>query len=149
VTKIPNPIDKYVGSRVRMQRVLRGFSQEKLGDALGVTFQQVQKYEKGANRIGASRLQQISKILGAPPSFFFEGSPTGATTSPGFEDSGTAFVTDVLSTAEGLQLNKAFLRIKDNHIRKVLIELVASIADICEGRPTARRGARSRPAGEK
>src|SRR6202453_3302339 len=103
--KAPNPIDKHVGARVRMRRLILGMSQGKLGEALGVTFQQVQKYEKGANRIGASRLQQISKILGAPPSFFFEGSPTGATTPPGFEDTGTAFVTDVLSTAEGLQLN--------------------------------------------
>src|SRR2546423_13379469 len=73
--KIPNPIDKHVGSRVRMRRVLIGMSQEKLGEALGLTFQQVQKYEKGTNRIGASRLQQISIILGVPVSFFFDGSP--------------------------------------------------------------------------
>src|SRR6185503_20403258 len=73
--KAPNPIDKHVGSRVRMRRMMLGMSQEKLGDALGLTFQQVQKYAKGANRIGASRLQQISQILQVPVSFFFEGVP--------------------------------------------------------------------------
>ena len=73
--KAPNPIDKHVGSRVRMRRMMLGMSQEKLGDALGLTFQQVQKYEKGTNRIGASRLQQISLILQVPVSFFFEGAP--------------------------------------------------------------------------
>jgi transcriptional regulator with XRE-family HTH domain len=144
VTKVPNPIDKYVGSRVRMQRMLRGLSQEKLGEALGVTFQQVQKYEKGANRIGASRLQQISKILEVPPSFFFEGSPTGgASHPPGFEDSGSSFVTDFLSTIEGLQLNRAFLRIADTKVRRVLVDLVAAVADVCEGLPTSRRASRS------
>ena len=74
--KAPNPTDKHVGSRVRMRRMMLGMSQEKLGDALGLTFQQVQKYEKGTNRIGASRLQQISHILQVPVSFFFEGAPS-------------------------------------------------------------------------
>ena len=73
--KAPNPIDKHVGSRVRMRRMMLGMSQEKLGDSLGLTFQQVQKYEKGTNRIGASRLQQISQILQVPVSFFFDGAP--------------------------------------------------------------------------
>ena len=73
--KAPNPIDKHVGSRVRMRRMMLGMSQEKLGDALALTFQQVQKYEKGTNRIGASRLQQISQILQVPVAFFFEGAP--------------------------------------------------------------------------
>ena len=76
-TKQPNPTDKHVGARVRMRRMMLGMSQEKLGDGLGVTFQQVQKYEKGANRIGASRLQQIARILQVPESFFFEGAPNG------------------------------------------------------------------------
>src|SRR6476469_7538175 len=75
VKKVPNPIDRHVGSRVRMRRVLLGMSQEKLGEALGLTFQQVQKYEKGTNRIGASRLQQSSQSLNVPPAFFFEGAP--------------------------------------------------------------------------
>src|SRR5438309_207539 len=74
--KAPNPIDRHVGSRVRMRRMMLSMSQEKLGDSLGLTFQQVQKYEKGTNRIGASRLQQISNILQVPVSFFFEGAPT-------------------------------------------------------------------------
>ena len=76
-TKAPNPVDKYVGSRVRMRRIMLGMSQEKLGEALGLTFQQVQKYEKGTNRVGASRLQQISEILQVPVSFLFEGGPSG------------------------------------------------------------------------
>src|ERR1700751_5539195 len=74
--KAPNPIDKHVGSRVRMRRMMLSMSQEKLGGALGLTFQQVQKSEKGTNRIGASRLQQISHTLQVPVSFFFEGAPT-------------------------------------------------------------------------
>ena len=80
--KAPNPIDKHVGSRVRMRRMMLGMSQEKLGNGLGLTFQQVQKYEKGTNRIGASRLQQISQILQVPVSFFFEGAPTVAAVQP-------------------------------------------------------------------
>src|SRR5215468_9813118 len=73
--KAPNPIDQHVGSRVRMRRLMLAMSQEKLGDALGLTFQQVQKYEKGTNRIGASRLEQTSHILQVPVAFFFEGAP--------------------------------------------------------------------------
>src|SRR6476661_2519104 len=77
-TKAPNPVDKYVGSRVRMRRIMLGMSQEKLGEALGLTFQQVQKYEKGTNRVGASRIQQISEILQVPVSFLFEGGPSSS-----------------------------------------------------------------------
>src|SRR3954454_6900323 len=73
--KAPDPVDRHVGSRVRMRRMMLSMSQEKLGDAIGLTFQQVQKYEKGTNRIGASRLQQISDILQVSPEFFFEGAP--------------------------------------------------------------------------
>ncbi len=76
-TKAPNPVDRYVGSRVRMRRIMLGMSQEKLGEALGLTFQQIQKYEKGTNRVGASRMQQISEILQVPVSFLFEGGPGG------------------------------------------------------------------------
>jgi transcriptional regulator with XRE-family HTH domain len=82
-TKAPNPVDKYVGSRVRMRRIMLGMSQEKLGDALGLTFQQVQKYEKGTNRVGASRIQQISEILQVPVSFLFEGGPSGTASAAG------------------------------------------------------------------
>ncbi len=126
----PNPIDKHVGARVRMRRIMLGYSQERLAESLGVTFQQVQKYEKGTNRIGASRLQEISKTLQAPPAFFFEGAPTGdVPTEMGFrEDPSAAYVTDFLSTAEGLQLNKAFARIKDAKVRRRILELVMSLA---------------------
>ena len=83
-TKAPNPVDKYVGSRVRMRRIMLGMSQEKLGEALGLTFQQVQKYEKGTNRVGASRLQQISEILQVPVSFLFDGGPSGMVNGESF-----------------------------------------------------------------
>lgn len=130
VVKTPNPIDRHVGSRVRMRRMLVGMSQEKLGDALGVTFQQIQKYEKGTNRISASRLQTIAKVLGVPVEFFFEGSPQPvAMNEAGFGEIGqTTFVADFLSTGEGVQLNKAFVRIKDPKIRRRIIDLVATIA---------------------
>lgn len=127
MAKVPNPIDKHVGNRVRMRRILAGLSQEKLGEALGLTFQQVQKYEKGTNRIGASRLQQISKILEAPPAFFFEGAPVGdGIAQSGFAES--AQVVDFLSTVEGLQLNKAFASIRDAKVRKRIVDLVIAIA---------------------
>jgi len=129
VLKVPNPIDKHVGSRVRMRRMLLGFSQEKLGEALGVTFQQVQKYEKGVNRIGASRLQDIAKILEAPPSFFFEGGPVAGAEAPGgFAEDSASYVVGFLSTVEGLQLNKAFASIKDAKVRHRLVDLVVAIA---------------------
>ena len=125
--KTPNPIDLHVGSRVRMRRMLLGLSQEKLGEALGVTFQQVQKYEKGMNRIGASRLQDMAKILDVPPSFFFEDAPTLA--PGGFSESKSAdFVVDFLSTVEGLQLNKAFASIRDQKVRRRIVDLVVAIA---------------------
>lgn len=131
IKKTPNPIDQYVGSRVRMQRVLQGVSQEKLGQSLGLTFQQVQKYEKGTNRIGASRLQQIAKILNTPPSFFFDGAPAFSNVPvPGFsEDTGSTYVADFLGTMEGVLLNKAFVRIKDPKVRKRIVDLVASLAE--------------------
>ena len=131
--KLPNPIDKHVGSRVRMQRVLVGMSQERLGGALGLTFQQVQKYEKGTNRIGASRLQQIAEILKVSPAFFFDKMPDDggaiAHDAPGMAEEGSGFVVDFLSTAEGLMLNKAFVRIKEARVRKKIIDLVTALAD--------------------
>ncbi len=128
--KTPDPIDRHVGSRVRMQRILMKMSQEKLGEALGLTFQQVQKYEKGLNRIGASRLQQISKTLNVPPSFFFEGAPNLTPAEGGFaEDSSSQYVVDFLSTAEGLHLNRAFARIKDQKVRKRVLDLVTTLAE--------------------
>jgi transcriptional regulator with XRE-family HTH domain len=130
--KAPNPIDKHVGSRVRMRRMMLSMSQEKLGDALGLTFQQVQKYEKGTNRIGASRLQQISHILQVPVSFFFEGAPTapGAASHGGgmSEAPSPAYVADFLATSDGLSLTKSFMRIKNSKLRRRIVDLVEQIA---------------------
>jgi transcriptional regulator with XRE-family HTH domain len=128
--KAPNPIDKHVGSRVRMRRMMLNMSQEKLGDALGLTFQQVQKYEKGTNRIGASRLQQIAHILQVPVSFFFEGAPhiPGTPTSGLSEAPSPAYVSDFLATSDGLSLTKAFMRIKNSKLRRRIVDLVEQIA---------------------
>lgn len=132
--KTPNPIDTHVGSRVRLRRMLVGMSQEKLGDMLGLTFQQVQKYEKGANRIGASRLYQIAQILGVPVQFFFDDLPDGgsggSTDGPGgfSESDGTPYVMDFVSSSEGLQLNRAFTQIERPEVRKKLLELVKSLS---------------------
>src|ERR1019366_2363038 len=114
VKKIPHPTDKYVGSRVRMRRMMLGMSQEKLGDALGLTFQQVQKYEKGSNRIGASRLQHIAQLLQGPVGFFCEGLPhePGQPREIGEAPSPT-YVSAFLATADGLALVKAFMAVKD------------------------------------
>jgi len=113
-----------------MQRMLAGISQEKLGEALGLTFQQVQKYEKGTNRISASRLQQIAKMLGVPVAFFFEGAPSGEPPAEGFSDTANAtYVADFLATSEGVHLSKAFVRIKSPRIRRRVIDLVEALAD--------------------
>ena len=129
--KAPNPTDKHVGSRVRMRRMMLGMSQEKLGNSLGLTFQQVQKYEKGTNRIGASRLQQISHILQVPVAFFFEGAPAvaGAVRVDGVgEAPSPAYVSDFLATSDGLALTKAFMRIEDSKLRRRIVDLVEQIA---------------------
>ena len=128
--KAPNPIDKHVGSRVRMRRMMLSMSQEKLGDALGLTFQQVQKYEKGTNRIGASRLQQISSILQVPISFFFEGAPDvpGSRPVAGKAAPSPSYVSDFLATSDGLALTKAFMRIDDAKLRRRIVDLVEQIA---------------------
>jgi transcriptional regulator with XRE-family HTH domain len=128
--KTPNPIDKHVGSRVRMRRMMLSMSQEKLGDALHLTFQQVQKYEKGTNRIGASRLQQISQILQVPVSFFFEGAPVeaGRAIEGMGEAPSPAYISDFLATSDGLALTKAFMRIKDAKLRRRIVDLVEQMA---------------------
>jgi transcriptional regulator with XRE-family HTH domain len=125
--KSPNPIDKHVGSRVRMRRMMLSMSQEKLGDALGLTFQQVQKYEKGTNRIGASRLQQISHILQVPVSFFFEGVAASSTSHPKV-DSTLVGVNEFLTTSDGLALVKAFSQIENSKLRRRIAELAEEIA---------------------
>jgi transcriptional regulator with XRE-family HTH domain len=127
--KAPNPIDRYVGSRVRMRRMMLGMSQEKLGHSLGLTFQQVQKYEKGTNRIGASRLQHISNILQVPVSFFFEGAPDFSTPTSGLAEAPSpSYVSDFLATSDGLALTRAFMRIKDSKLRRKIVDLVEQMA---------------------
>jgi transcriptional regulator with XRE-family HTH domain len=126
-SKTPDPIDKYVGSRIRMRRIMLGMSQEKLGDALGLTFQQIQKYEKGTNRVGASRLQQIADVLQVHVSFMFEGAPGGAGGAMG-ESASPAYVSDFLATSDGLALTKAFTRLKDAKLRRSIVDLVEQIA---------------------
>lgn len=129
--KAPNPIDKHVGSRVRMRRMMLGMSQEKLGDALGLTFQQVQKYEKGVNRIGASRLFDLARVLGVPVQFFYDEAPAElveTSLAPGFAERPTeSYVVEFLSTREGLELNKAFVKITDPRVRRSVVELVRSL----------------------
>jgi transcriptional regulator with XRE-family HTH domain len=128
--KVPNPVDKHVGSRVRMRRLILSMSQEKLGDLLGLTFQQVQKYEKGTNRISASRLQQISNILQVPVPFFFEGVPHLSGHSGGTREAPSpAYVSDFLATSDGLALVKAYVRLKNNKLRRTITALVGQIAD--------------------
>jgi len=124
--KIPNPIDTHVGSRVRMRRLILSMSQEKLADAIGLTFQQVQKYEKGTNRMGSSRLVQIANVLKVPVTFFFEGGP-GQSKLEGKAQS-PAFVFDFLATSDGLALTKAFMRIKDAKLRRSIVQTVEVIA---------------------
>ncbi len=130
--KQPNPIDIHVGSRVRLRRMMLGMSQEKLGEQLGITFQQIQKYEKGTNRIGASRLQHIARVLSTPVSFFFEdapGIPSETHAVAGLAEApATSYVVDFLSSSEGIQLNKAFVRIKDPKLRRRVIDLVRAMA---------------------
>lgn len=128
--KVPNPIDRHVGSRVRMQRLVVGVSQEKLGGALGLTFQQVQKYEKGSNRISASRLQQIANMLDVPVSFFFEGAPNGVGGAESFgQPNVNAHVSDFMASSEGVQLTKAFVRIKSAAVRRRVIDLVETLGE--------------------
>lgn len=126
--KSPNPIDRHVGSRVRMRRMMINMSQEKLGEKLGITFQQIQKYEKGTNRVGASRLQQIATVLGVPVSFFFEGAPVPDSSASGFsESSSPAYVSDFLATSDGLALTKSFMKVKDPKVRRRIVDLVEAM----------------------
>ncbi|MEH3144478.1 MAG: helix-turn-helix transcriptional regulator [Methylobacterium frigidaeris] len=126
--KAPDPVDRYVGHRVRVRRLLVGVSQERLGDALGVTFQQVQKYEKGANRISASRLQQIAEMLGVPVSFFYEGAPRAETTEEANGGNGLdGQANNMFWTSQDLQLVRAFQRIGDSQIRRRIISLVEAL----------------------
>jgi len=129
VRKLPNPIDRHVGARIRMRRLLAGVSQDRLADGLGVAFQQVQKYENGSNRISASRLQHIANMLDVSVSFFFEGAPTGDLPQGGFSDAASsAYVSDFLATGEGVRLMKAFVRLKNARMRRRIVDLVEALA---------------------
>jgi transcriptional regulator with XRE-family HTH domain len=130
-----NPLDLHVGSRVRLQRMLLGMSQEKLGEQLGLTFQQIQKYEKGINRIGASRLFDLAKVLGVSVQFFYDEAPGGLTegraaASPSGlgEKPADRYVVDFLGSREGIELNKAFVRITDPKVRRSIVDLVRTLA---------------------
>ncbi len=132
----PNPIDVHVGNRVRLRRTLKGLSQEKLGEAIGLTFQQVQKYERGANRIGASRLYDLARVLDVPVSFFFDDIPDEvATRSPAAQARGVgeaeeplAYETDPMNRRETLELVRAYYGISDPSVRRKVFELAKTLA---------------------
>ena len=139
MTNKPDPIDVHVGSRVRLRRTLLGMSQSKLGDKLGLTFQQIQKYERGANRIGASRLFQLSRILDVPISFFFDELPAALKTTQGQviwglrERGQKSLEPDPLARRETLELVRAYYRISSPRVRKRLFELTKSLAAASSG----------------
>ncbi len=126
-----DPVDAHVGGRVRLRRTLLGLSQEKLAAALGLTFQQVQKYERGANRMGASRLHQLSRALDVPVSFFFEDLPSAAPAAPippGMAEAASPFDADPLARRETLELVRAYYRIADPAVRRRLFDLAKVLA---------------------
>ena len=129
VTKV-SPTDKHVGSRLRMRRLMLDMSQSDIAEALGLTFQQVQKYEKGTNRISASRLQRLCQVLQVPVAFFFEGAPQaiGLPRSTEAEEESPDYVRDFLSTSDGLALVKAFTRIRNARLRHAIVALVQQVA---------------------
>jgi transcriptional regulator with XRE-family HTH domain len=131
--KVPNPIDAYVGSRVRTRRLMLGMSQERLAEQIGVTFQQVQKYEKGTNRIGASRLQAIANVLAVPVAFFFQQDNTQPLNTDGLGAiNGLEDLSEFLTSKEGLSLNKAFMKINDPGIRQSVLTLIKSLSNASE-----------------
>jgi transcriptional regulator with XRE-family HTH domain len=131
--KEPNPTDKHVGARIRMRRIMLGMSQTDLGNAVAVTFQQVQKYEKGTNRVSASRMQQFAKILDVPVSFFFDGAPAAKVVGVKLRGNGAAttlaYVNDFLTSSDGQNIIKAFGRIADRELRRRVAALVVQIAE--------------------
>ena len=129
-TKSPHPIDVHVGARVKLRRTLLGMSQDKLGDALGLTFQQIQKYEKGVNRIGASRIFEISKILDVPIQFLFDDYSGGERHANGFaEGESDASFMELLNTPDGVQLCRYYAEIEDPKVKKRVLDLVRAIAE--------------------
>jgi len=136
-----NPIDIHVGSRVRFRRMLLGMSQEKLGEKLGLTFQQVQKYEKGINRIGASRLYDLAQVLGVPVQFFYEDARIGGADAADGQAAGEGrdehSIVEFLRSRDGLELNRAFVRIPDLKARRAIVDLVRSLANEAASNPAA------------
>lgn len=126
--KSTGSIDIEIGSRVRMRRISIGMSQEKLGDMLGLTFQQVQKYEKGTNRISVARLVDIAKILGVDIHFFFDGVKSAKADAGFEEEESPPYISEMMSTPEGLQLIRTFTGIKSAKVRKSIVQLVAALA---------------------
>jgi transcriptional regulator with XRE-family HTH domain len=130
----PSPVDLHVGARIKLRRSLLGLSQEKLGDALGLTFQQVQKYERGANRVSASRLYDIARVLDVPVNFFFDdfgsGGPAAAASAFGFAEGQEAFglASDLMSRRETIDLVGAYWRITDANQRRRLLDLIRGMA---------------------
>ena len=126
----PHPIDVHVGARVKLRRMILGMSQETLGKSLGLTFQQIQKYEKGVNRIGASRIFELSKLLDVPIQYFYNdyGDTIGAASDTARSDDGDMFMT-LVNSPEGVQLCRSFSEIKDPQVKKRVLELVKSIAE--------------------
>ena len=124
----PNPTDRHVGTRIRMQRMVRGLSQTELGEAVGVTFQQVQKYENGKNCVSASRLQQIANVLEVAPDFFFE--EAQAKKAGNFGSSETILIDEFISSRDGIALAQAFTKIRDVKIRRSIVLLVEQIAQV-------------------
>ena len=125
----PNPVDLHVGGRIRMRRRLLGVSQEKLAEALGLTFQQVQKYERGANRVSASKLYEIARTLQAPIAYFFEGLTDPSALEPSDAVSSEQIVNDFLMTGEGLELAAVFPRVRRGPVRRRILDLIRALTD--------------------
>jgi transcriptional regulator with XRE-family HTH domain len=125
----PNPVDLHVGARIRMRRKLLGVSQERLAEQLNLTFQQVQKYERGANRVSASKLYEIARALEAPVAYFFEGLADTALAGSGVDAPGGEYVHDLVMTPEGLELAATFPRIRRGRIRRKVLDLVKALAE--------------------
>jgi transcriptional regulator with XRE-family HTH domain len=134
MSRNPNATDGHVGRRIRMRRLLLHMSQEKLAGKLGVTFQQVQKYEKGTNRVSASRLQEVSQVLQVPVQFFFDGLPEVKTTGKGRDDASDTFASDFLATSDGITVAKAFAKIKNRALRRLIVQLTKEIASSDAGK---------------
>ena len=122
-----NPVDIHVGTRIRLRRQVLKMSQEKLGDQLGVTFQQVQKYERGTNRVGASRLWRLSQVLDVPINYFFEGLTNEIEAGEFSDNDLTPFVYDFFNSSDGVALAKALSEIKDKAVRRQILELARSL----------------------